>query len=306
MALSVSGVGGGGGLSRPAPPWMNTDSTLSACVCAPRWELPCQKYTHTVTSRAAPPKVQWSAPPACPLNACTATPAAAQSTRTAGGLEGWLGLQQPSTTVLTEKKEKKFCRGIAVMSGQPSFVNPFPRPRCLAAAAAEGKAKLTHPGKAILAGKKVCAWGGWDVQEAAVSNFCRSFSAEPVCTDVITGLLSTITPTWHAYERKCAVQAGESGLHAVHHDGLICRPRRDSKEVFKCMFLLLIWVKTGSGISCTAAPDLWMNISKINSLFLCVVIGSYCFKQEEEVTIMWHRCLGCITVKHVLNYIMCV
>lgn len=43
------------------------------------------------------------------------------------------------------------------MSGQPGFVSPFHRPRCLAAAAAPaGKAKLTHPGKAILAGKKVC------------------------------------------------------------------------------------------------------------------------------------------------------
>lgn len=42
------------------------------------------------------------------------------------------------------------------MSGQPRFVSPFHRPRCLAAAAPAGKAKLTHPGKAILAGKKVC------------------------------------------------------------------------------------------------------------------------------------------------------
>lgn len=42
------------------------------------------------------------------------------------------------------------------MSGQPRFVNPFYRPQCLAAAAPAGKAKLTHPGKAILAGKKVC------------------------------------------------------------------------------------------------------------------------------------------------------
>ncbi|XP_032395078.1 tricarboxylate transport protein B, mitochondrial [Etheostoma spectabile] len=39
------------------------------------------------------------------------------------------------------------------MSGQPRFVSPFFRPQCLAAAApAAGKAKLTHPGKAILAG----------------------------------------------------------------------------------------------------------------------------------------------------------
>lgn len=37
--------------------------------------------------------------------------------------------------------------------GRGAFVSPFHRPRCLAAAAPEGKAKLTHPGKAILAGK---------------------------------------------------------------------------------------------------------------------------------------------------------
>lgn len=41
------------------------------------------------------------------------------------------------------------------MSGQPRFVSPFYRPQCLAAAAPAGKAKLTHPGKAILAGKEV-------------------------------------------------------------------------------------------------------------------------------------------------------
>lgn len=41
------------------------------------------------------------------------------------------------------------------MSAQPRFVSPFYRPQCLAAAAPAGKAKLTHPGKAILAGKKV-------------------------------------------------------------------------------------------------------------------------------------------------------
>ncbi|MBN3298898.1 TXTP protein, partial [Amia calva] len=38
------------------------------------------------------------------------------------------------------------------MSGNPVFVSPFHRPHCLAAAAPAGKAKLTHPGKAILAG----------------------------------------------------------------------------------------------------------------------------------------------------------
>ncbi|KAI1901127.1 hypothetical protein AGOR_G00057000 [Albula goreensis] len=39
------------------------------------------------------------------------------------------------------------------MPGNPTFLNPFiSRPHCLAAAAPAGKAKLTHPGKAILAG----------------------------------------------------------------------------------------------------------------------------------------------------------
>ncbi|XP_033974549.1 tricarboxylate transport protein B, mitochondrial [Trematomus bernacchii] len=38
------------------------------------------------------------------------------------------------------------------MQGRGTFISPFPRPRCLAAAAPAGKAKLTHPGKAILAG----------------------------------------------------------------------------------------------------------------------------------------------------------
>nr|XP_023688047.1 tricarboxylate transport protein, mitochondrial [Paramormyrops kingsleyae] len=38
------------------------------------------------------------------------------------------------------------------MSGNPVFVSRFHRPQCLAAAAPGEKAKLTHPGKAILAG----------------------------------------------------------------------------------------------------------------------------------------------------------
>ncbi|XP_010874785.1 tricarboxylate transport protein B, mitochondrial [Esox lucius] len=38
------------------------------------------------------------------------------------------------------------------MEGNTKFISPFHRPRCLAAAAPGGKAKLTHPGKAILAG----------------------------------------------------------------------------------------------------------------------------------------------------------
>lgn len=48
--------------------------------------------------------------------------------------------------------KRKLGRGTAVMSGQNTFVSPFHRPQCLAAAAPAGKAKLTHPGKAILAG----------------------------------------------------------------------------------------------------------------------------------------------------------
>lgn len=39
------------------------------------------------------------------------------------------------------------------MQDKGTFISPFSRPRCLAAAAPAGKAKLTHPGKAILAGK---------------------------------------------------------------------------------------------------------------------------------------------------------
>lgn len=39
------------------------------------------------------------------------------------------------------------------MQGKGTFISPFHRPRCLAAAAPAGKAKLTHPGKAILAGR---------------------------------------------------------------------------------------------------------------------------------------------------------
>lgn len=42
---------------------------------------------------------------------------------------------------------------LVIMQDKGTFISPFPRPRCLAAAAPTGKAKLTHPGKAILAGK---------------------------------------------------------------------------------------------------------------------------------------------------------
>uniref|UniRef100_A0A672SI10 Tricarboxylate transport protein, mitochondrial n=1 Tax=Sinocyclocheilus grahami TaxID=75366 RepID=A0A672SI10_SINGR len=43
------------------------------------------------------------------------------------------------------------------MSVDQKFVSPFHRPHCLSAAAAAGQAKLTHPGKAILAGKCIFA-----------------------------------------------------------------------------------------------------------------------------------------------------
>lgn len=42
-----------------------------------------------------------------------------------------------------------------VMQDRGTFISPFLRQRCLAAAAPAGKAKLTHPGKAILAGKLI-------------------------------------------------------------------------------------------------------------------------------------------------------
>ncbi|XP_035463381.1 tricarboxylate transport protein B, mitochondrial [Scophthalmus maximus] len=38
------------------------------------------------------------------------------------------------------------------MSARPGFASPFHRPRCLAAAAPSGRAKPTHPGKAVVAG----------------------------------------------------------------------------------------------------------------------------------------------------------
>lgn len=41
------------------------------------------------------------------------------------------------------------------MQDKGTLISPFITPRCLAAAAPAGRAKLTHPGKAILAGKRV-------------------------------------------------------------------------------------------------------------------------------------------------------
>lgn len=54
------------------------------------------------------------------------------------------------------------------MQDRRTFVSPFVRPRCLAAAAAAapaaGKAKSVHPWKAILAGKFV--FNGFDARES--------------------------------------------------------------------------------------------------------------------------------------------
>lgn len=61
------------------------------------------------------------------------------------------------------------------MSAQPRFVSPFYRPRCLAAAAPAGKAKLTHPGKAILAGKKVCVQRGASLRNEAALELVFKF-----------------------------------------------------------------------------------------------------------------------------------
>ena len=118
---------------------------------APRTELHCEKYTDIINPWPAL-KVQWSMFASGLLH------------RARGLHEGtggcWLGLKQRRTSVYIDTKTKqKLGRGFAVMSGQPRFVSPFYRPRCLAAAAPAGKAKLTHPGKAILAGKKVCPQG---------------------------------------------------------------------------------------------------------------------------------------------------
>ena len=107
---------------------------VRVCVCG-GWKTPRWKYTHTHI--ISTPKVQRSM----------------SESRLREGLtrrtEQHIRVDRHSTT--------KLGRWTAVMSGQPRFVSPFHRPRCLAAAAAPaGKAKLTHPGKAILAGKEVC------------------------------------------------------------------------------------------------------------------------------------------------------
>lgn len=80
------------------------------------------------------------------------------------------------------------------MSPQPGFVNPFYRPQCLAAAAPAGKAKLTHPGKAILAGRGkfvlLCCFGHVGVRtlHIRVGWTCRSATDVYVCADVIGSL----------------------------------------------------------------------------------------------------------------------
>ncbi|XP_051777085.1 LOW QUALITY PROTEIN: tricarboxylate transport protein B, mitochondrial [Erpetoichthys calabaricus] len=59
------------------------------------------------------------------------------------------------------------------MASNRTFRSPFYRPQCLAAAAPAGKAKLTHPGKAILAGK-FCGSG----------DICITFPTEYVKTQL--------------------------------------------------------------------------------------------------------------------------
>lgn len=68
--------------------------------------------------------------------------------------------KQTASYLIEEKHHKTRFLDITVhfpviMQGRGTFISPFPRPRCLAAAAPAGKAKLTHPGKAILAGKLI-------------------------------------------------------------------------------------------------------------------------------------------------------
>lgn len=66
------------------------------------------------------------------------------------------------------------------MSGNPKFVSPFHRPHCLSAAAPAGKAKLTHPGKAILAGSYVFLFWFCDrvifTHATSASDLCQTVS----------------------------------------------------------------------------------------------------------------------------------
>jgi len=132
------------GRTRRAPPRVNTDSTficlplslpLCVCVCNCRYQVQRSVFLHRDSCTLHPG-----------LGACWL-----------GGLKPTVHRPRIEGKVL-QVEEGGVCRESererSIMSGLPGFVNPFPRPRCLAAAAAPlGKAKLTHPGKAIMAGK---------------------------------------------------------------------------------------------------------------------------------------------------------
>ncbi|KAI4816278.1 hypothetical protein KUCAC02_008610 [Chaenocephalus aceratus] len=86
------------------------------------------------------------------------------------------------------------------MSVQPRFVSPFYRPRCLAAAAPAGKAKLTHPGKAIMAGGIA---GGIEI--------CITFPTEYVKTQLQLDEKAN-PPKYRGISGGYCVKAGQFGV----------------------------------------------------------------------------------------------
>lgn len=64
------------------------------------------------------------------------------------------------------------------MQDKGAFFSPLCRPRCLAAAAPAGRAKLTHPGKAILAGEfmAICRAGGESGEYRRFYSLQKSYS----------------------------------------------------------------------------------------------------------------------------------
>lgn len=106
----------------------------------------CQKYTYIINVSSVPsPKVTTNWPFDC-VQLYSRTKHA-RCTRSGGSA----GIWRQSSVLWIKVRPGAF----AVMSGQPRFVSPFHRPHCLAAAVPAGKATFTHPGKAILAGKKL-------------------------------------------------------------------------------------------------------------------------------------------------------
>lgn len=85
--------------------------------------------------------------------------------------------QQKKNNTKNPPSPEKLGRGIAVMSGQPGFVSPFHRPQCLAAAAPAGKATFTHPGKAILAGKKSLQCASFSAGDSAQHQLLNLFTS---------------------------------------------------------------------------------------------------------------------------------